>query len=227
VADAVEREVGAGRFPIVLGGDCTITLGVVVRLQRVRADLRLAYVDGDADLNSPERIRSGILDATGVAHLLGIATTPLAGIGRSVPMLADHALVLLGYDPTDPDSFDADALSARPALKHYPGSRAPSRPRRRHPTRVRRTHHHDHHSRGPLRHRRRRLSRPAAGELPHYGMGAGLTTAEQVLRVLLGDPAASALVLTEVNPTHDPSGIQLRRYISTVTAAIATGLTSR
>lgn len=119
VADAVERETRADRLPIVLGGDCTITLGVMAGLQRVRDDVRLAYFDGDADLNSPERTRSGVLDATGVAHLLGIADTPLAAIGRIVPMLAEHQLVLLGYDATDPDSFDRDALAVRPSLTHF------------------------------------------------------------------------------------------------------------
>lgn len=76
VADAVEREYRPGRVLLVLGGDCTITLGVVAGLQRVADDVRLAYFDGDADLNSPGRTRSGVLDATGVAHLLGIAATP-------------------------------------------------------------------------------------------------------------------------------------------------------
>ncbi|MGH3822625.1 MAG: hypothetical protein ACRDRA_07260 [Pseudonocardiaceae bacterium] len=58
------------------------------RSERVREEVRLAYFDGDADLNSPELTSSGILDATGVAHLLGIADTPPARIGRTVPMLA-------------------------------------------------------------------------------------------------------------------------------------------
>ena len=122
VAHAVEQVVRAGRMPIVLGGDCTITLGVVAGLQRVRDEVRLAYFDGDADLNSPDHTGSGILDATVVAHLLGIADTPLARIGRTVPMLAAHQLVLLGYDPADPDSYDADALTARPTLKHLTGA---------------------------------------------------------------------------------------------------------
>ena len=52
-------------------------------------------------------------------HLLGIANTPLARIGRAVPMLAAHQLVLLGYDPTDFDSFDAEVLAARPSLQHF------------------------------------------------------------------------------------------------------------
>jgi arginase len=90
----------------------------VAGLQRVLEDVRVAYFDGDADLSSPERTRSGVLDATGVAHFLGIADTPLARIGRQVPMLAEHQLTLLGYDPSDPDSYDEAALVARPGLVH-------------------------------------------------------------------------------------------------------------
>lgn len=116
-------------YPVVLGGDCTITLGVVAGLQRVHDDVQLAYFDGDADLSSPERTRSGILDATGIAHLLGIADTPLARIGRTFPMLAEHQLVLLGYDRGDPDSYDEGALAARPALRHFSDAKGQ---RRRH-----------------------------------------------------------------------------------------------
>lgn len=46
VAVAVEREARAGRVPVGLGGDCTITLGVVAGLQHVHRDVRLAYFDG-------------------------------------------------------------------------------------------------------------------------------------------------------------------------------------
>jgi arginase len=59
VADAVESAVRGGAVPIVLGGDCTITLGVVAGLQRAREDVRLAYFDGDADLGTPEWSGSG------------------------------------------------------------------------------------------------------------------------------------------------------------------------
>jgi arginase len=224
VADAVEREVRAGRVPIVLGGDCTITLGVVAGLQRVRDDVRLAYFDGDADLNSPDRTRSGVLDATGVAHLLGIADTPLAHIGRGVPMLGDHQLVLLGYDATDPDSFDSDALAARPTLKHFSDANVRADPL------------------GVTRQTVSALAREDSvlavhfdvdvvdsrdlplANFPHYGTGVPLGTAGQVLEGLLAAPGACALVLTEVNPTHDPAGAQLGRYVDTVTNAIAGGL---
>ncbi len=48
--------------------------------------------------------------------------------------------------------------------------------------------------------------------------------AGQVLEVLLAAPGVSALILTEVNPTHDPGGTQLGRYIRTVTQALARSL---
>lgn len=226
VADAVERETRAGRIPIILGGDCTITLGVVAGLQRVRDDVRLAYFDGAADLNSPDRTRSGILDATGVAHLLGIADTPLAAIGQTVPMLADHQIVLLGYDPTDPDSFDADALTARPHLTHFDDAALRADPVGVAATAV-----------GALTGASTAVvvhfdvdaidSRdlPLAN-FPHYGTGVSLPTAGQVLENLLAAPGVSALVLTEVNPTHDPTGTHIARYTSTVTDAIARGLQS-
>jgi arginase len=226
VADAVERQARVGRMPIVLGGDCTITLGVVAGLQRVHDDVRLAYFDGDADLNSPDRTRSGILDATGVAHLLGIADTPLTRIGRAVPMLADHQLVLLGYDPSDADSVDPNALAARPRLEHVTDAALRTDPV------------------GVTQRAVAALSDADAAiaihfdvdavdsrdlplaNFPHYGTGVPLITAGRVLQTLLAVPGASALVLTEINPTHDPTGQQLERYVDTVTDAIARSLTS-
>ena len=45
------------------------------------------------------------------------------------------------------------------------------------------------------------------------------------LAVFLGTaasaPAFAGLVLTEVNPTHDPGGEQLARYVAAIAAAVA------
>jgi arginase len=45
-------------------------------------------------------------------------------------------------------------------------------------------------------------------------------TAVTVLRELCASPAFAGLVLTEVNPTHDPGGELLGRYIDGVAAAL-------
>jgi arginase len=224
VADAVEREYRAGRVLLVLGGDCTITLGVVAGLQRVAADVRLAYFDGDADLNSPDRTRSGVLDATGIAHLLGIATTPLAQIGRQAPMLRDDQLALLGYDPTDSDSYEPDALTARPALRHASDSEL-----RADPIGVARAAVESLTSDGAILAVHFDVDAVDSRDLPlanfpHYGTGVPLAAAGQVLETLIAAPSLAAVVLTEVNPTHDPTGTQLDRYVETTTTAIARGL---
>lgn len=58
----------------------------------------------------------------------------------------------------------------------------------------------------------------------HYGTGVPLEVAGEVLAVLCGTAAIAAIVLTEVNPSHDPSGRQLARYLRMVSTAIAAGI---
>jgi arginase len=48
LADAVERAIDAGEFPIVLGGDCSIVLGCLLALRR-RGRYGLLFLDGHAD----------------------------------------------------------------------------------------------------------------------------------------------------------------------------------
>src|SRR5580692_6177497 len=56
-----------GRLPLVLGGDCTITLGALAGF----GDGGLVYFDGDADLTTPERSVSAVADTMGMTHMLG------------------------------------------------------------------------------------------------------------------------------------------------------------
>ena len=58
---------------------------------------------------------------------------------------------------------------------------------------------------------------------PHYGSGVRLSHVVTCLQVLRAAPAFAGLVLTEVNPTHDPGGAQLARYVAAITAAVAGG----
>jgi arginase len=217
VADAVESHARENKVPIVVGGDCTITLGVVAGLQRLHEDVRLAYLDGDADLGGPGDGASGILDATGIAHFLGIADTQLARIGRTTPMLEPHQLVLLGYDAGDPDSFDPAVLAERPGIQHFndhvlradPKGVATQAVTALDPGNV--VVHFD-------------VDSVDSGDLPlanypHYGTGVPLRVAAEVLQILLGAQRLAAVVLTEVNPTHDPTGELLDRYVEAVTAA--------
>jgi arginase len=55
VADLVAEVDAHGSILLVIGGDCTITVGVVAGMQRRRPRIGLFYFDGDADLSTPER----------------------------------------------------------------------------------------------------------------------------------------------------------------------------
>jgi arginase len=226
VADAVAGHVASGRLPLVIGGDCTITLGVIAGFQRRHPDVGLIYVDGDADLGTPDRGGSGIFDSMGVAHLLGRGAPELAGLGRSAgsagtgSLLAPARLALVGGDPRETDdegrrflaesgvSFqEGPALTADPvgvAERALAAVEAASGPI---------VVHFD-------------VDTIDSGDLPlanfpHYGSGVRLDHAVACLRTLRAHPSFAGLVLTEVNPTHDVDGSQLGRYVAAIATVLA------
>ncbi|MEU4393380.1 arginase family protein [Kribbella sp. NPDC023855] len=99
-AQRVAAAVAAGRFPLVIGGDCSITVGALSGLLRAGSDPGLLYFDGGLDLGTPDRTPSGILDSMGLAHMLDEPGSyePLAGIGPRRPLLALENLVGFGVN---------------------------------------------------------------------------------------------------------------------------------
>jgi arginase len=227
VADAVDRALAEDALPLVLGGDCTITPGVVAGAQRRDPTVGLLYLDGDADLATPQTTGSGVLDAMGIAHMLGLADTELARLGAGPPMLTDRRLALIGYDETDPETFDAELLHGRPDLVRFadhqvradPAGCATAALAALQPNTSSLVVHFDVDAVDSR-------DLPLAN-FPHYGTGIPLAAAGEVLAVLCGAPTLAAVVLTEVNPSHDPTGRQLTRYVDTVAGAIARGLAAR
>jgi arginase len=225
VADAVAGVLADGALPLILGGDCTITIGVVAGAQRHDPATGLLYFDGDADLATPATTGSGVLDAMGIAHFLGLADTELARLGATVPMLTDQRLALIGYDETDPETFAAEVLRGRPALVRFADHQVRMDPSGCADAAVAAL---GRHSSSMVVHfdvdavDSRDL--PLAN-YPHYGTGVALAAAGDVLRVLCAAPTLAAVVLTEVNPSYDPTGRQLGRYVETIGGAIGHGLT--
>jgi arginase len=60
-----------GELPLVIGGDCTIELGVLSGFLRAGEDPALLYLDGSVNLYTPATNPTGILDSMGVAHMVG------------------------------------------------------------------------------------------------------------------------------------------------------------
>lgn len=98
VAKQVESAVRDHAFPIVLGGDCSITLGVVAGLISQEPNLGLMYFDGDLDLNTPDTTPSGIFDGMVIAHITGKGADTLARFGPRYPLMAEEDIVMFGYN---------------------------------------------------------------------------------------------------------------------------------
>src|SRR3982074_1359715 len=118
VADAVARAVERELVPLVLGGDCTVTLGVVAGLLRHQPDLGLIYFDGDADLTTPETTHSGIFDSMGVSHLIGQGDPDLAHIGPRFPLLPEDRIVLFGFHPYEIEPDESRVLETSAMVKY-------------------------------------------------------------------------------------------------------------
>lgn len=223
VADRVHELARQGLVPIVLGGDCTITLGVVAGLQRAGLDVRLAYFDGDADLSTPETTRSGILDAMGVAHLLGLPGTAaeLAGVGPRTPLLTGRQLALIGYEDDEIDERERGIL-AQHSVHLFPADEL----------------------RGDPRAVGSRVLAALAGDgrlvvhldidavdsidlplahFPHFNTGVSLEAAGECLAVLLASPELAAITLTEVDPLHDPDDVYIPRFVRSLVSALSAG----
>jgi arginase len=224
VADRVQEVLGRGLAPLVVGGDCTITLGVVAGFARHDGDLGLLYFDGDADLSTPATSRSGVLDSMGVAHLLGEGAPALARLGPRYPLLAADRLLLFGFDDPDDLGDAQQALLARHAPAAWPASRVrevPGGPRAAAAAALAELEaragtvvvHFD-------------VDAVDSGDLPlanfpHHGQGLALAEALACLEVFLASPKLGGLVVTEVNPDHDPDGGQLGRLVDGLVAALA------
>lgn len=91
------------RFPLVLGGDCSILLGTMLAL-RQRGRYGLVYVDGHTDFATPETSPSGGAAGMDLALVAGRgpeALTDLDGLG---PLAREEDIVLLGHrDVADPE----------------------------------------------------------------------------------------------------------------------------
>jgi arginase len=220
VAAAVERAAASGQLLLVIGGDCTITLGAIAGFRRSFPDAALIYVDGDTDLSVPGS-GSGVFDSMGVAHLLGRGAPELAGLNGQVPLLEPDHLAIVGPDPRETDDAGRDflagagvSLTEAPAFAADPEAAA-SRALRAIGAETRRFLVHfdaDVADSGDL----------PLGNFPHYGSGVSFDQVIACLRRLRAHPSFAGIILTEVNPTHDADGSLLDRYIS----GLATALTS-
>jgi len=120
VADQVDLAIKSNAVPLVIGGDCTISLGVIAGFLRHNEDIGLMYFDGHVDLNTPATSPSGILDSMGIAHMIGEPGTSdeLSHIGVRFPLMSEDKIVLFGYNTHETNTSEDEILEQRQFLKY-------------------------------------------------------------------------------------------------------------
>ena len=73
VADLVAETASAGRLPLVLGGDHSVSLGTLAGLARAHGPGGVLWIDAHGDLNSPETSPSGNVHGMVLSAALGLA----------------------------------------------------------------------------------------------------------------------------------------------------------
>ena len=115
VADAVRSARTAGRFPLVLSGNCGIALGVCAGLG---AGVRVLWADAHGEFNTPETTEGGFLDGMPIATLTGRCWSTIAArIPGFTPVREDRIWVhgVRQLDPAEADALARSAIHRLPA----------------------------------------------------------------------------------------------------------------
>jgi arginase len=223
LAARLEPLLARGDLALVLGGNCTIALGVVAALRRLGAGAPgLLYVDRHYDINTPESTTDGALDWMGLAHALALpgCVDTLTGAFGPRPLLEAYQVAWLGVEPgvatgwereqadrlglhvTTSEALAADpAGAARAALDHLPP--------------------------GPLAAHidvdvLDFIDAPLAENTDCRNTGPTLDQAVEALQLAARDPRVRALSIGELNPTRcagDPDA--LPRFVSAIARILA------
>jgi arginase len=101
VAQLVWRAARDGFFPVVLGGDHSVSLGTLSGLQEVHGPGGTIWIDAHGDLNSPETSPSGNVHGMVLAAALGLAGDRFRGEGWGLPALEQGRVALVGVRALD------------------------------------------------------------------------------------------------------------------------------
>jgi arginase len=105
IARKIERIMGLGHFPLVLGGDHSIAVGTVsgIAAHAKQKDQRvgLLWIDAHGDINTPETSPSGNIHGMPLAALLGFGAGELTGVAGPPPKVHPANVALVGIRSLD------------------------------------------------------------------------------------------------------------------------------
>jgi arginase len=111
----VERIIGKGHFPLVLGGDHSIAVGVISGIanhaRRKRRKTGVLWIDAHGDMNTPATSPSGNVHGMPLASVLGLGPKDLTGIGGSFRKVDPANVALVAVRSLDEGEREHIALT--------------------------------------------------------------------------------------------------------------------
>ncbi|MEU0243243.1 arginase family protein [Streptomyces sp. NPDC006235] len=115
LADTVGVVLDDGRFPVVLGGDCSVLLGTLLALRR-RGRHGLLFLDGHSDFYQPSAEPAGEVASMELALATGRGPRVLADLEGRGPLVRDEDVVALGF--RDAEESAAYGMQPLPSALH-------------------------------------------------------------------------------------------------------------
>lgn len=101
LASIVEAEVAAGQFPLILGGDHSLSIGSVAGIAAHYNNLGVIWYDAHGDLNSDKTSPSGNIHGMPLAANLGIGHKKLTSILSDEQKIKPENVVIIGARDLD------------------------------------------------------------------------------------------------------------------------------
>ena len=212
-----------GDVALVLGGNCTIALGIMAALRLLGTGTPgLLYLDRHYDLNTPDTTADGALDWMGLAHALALpgCVDTLADAFGPRPLLGPEQVAWLGVDPQPATDWELEH-AARLGLHVGSSQELAGDPAGAAAVAL------DYLPAGPLAVHidvdvLDFIDAPLAENTDCRNTGPTLSQAEEALTVAARDPRVRTLSIGELNPTRcagDPGA--LARFADTIARILA------
>ncbi|TDE13079.1 arginase family protein [Jiangella asiatica] len=215
---AIGDVLAAGYRPLVVGGECTVTIALVSALVEAGQNVGLMYVDGGQDLMNPvDHPNEPITDGMGLAHMLDLpgSAPELAAFGPRRPLLTPDHVCFFGYADDEEDihgrvpswRFPAPSVAPDPAGSAALALSALTSVTERFVV---------HLDVDVVNF----FDLPAA-DVPQYH-GLTLDQVMTAVAVMVRHPGFAGMTLTEFNPDHgEPDGSTARRLAEALAGALA------
>ncbi|HWY46950.1 MAG TPA: arginase [Bryobacteraceae bacterium] len=110
LAELVEKQMSAGKCPLILGGDHSLAVGTVSGVSKHLRDrgekLGMIWIDAHTDMNTPATSPSGNVHGMPLACCIGLGPKELTDIFGFSPKVAPENVALVGIRSVDDDERD-------------------------------------------------------------------------------------------------------------------------